>query len=166
MPFIRLRSPKSIDDDFDRDRFSDNFYVGLPKADMLNDIEKLSDFIIKKVSSCNKSYTTTNDTSEKFDLVYNTVVYHKILVLLLLAYTTEDKDAVEHAKLTYRKLINPEPTRTNERIDRDLDNMMSSLLISFSQVIDMLSSASEDETITKHNQTFKKDIRYVFKVLS
>lgn len=166
MPYIRIKKAQYDYEDNDSSRYDDNFLIGMPKADMLDEIEKLADFIIKKVSSCNKSYQTTSDTSEKFDLLYNTIIYHKIVVLLLRAYITEDKVSLEQAKLAYKKLINPNPFKSDERVDRDIDTMMFSSLISFSSSIDMLSQYSDNEKIESHNQMFRKETRYVYKILS
>jgi|688.fasta_scaffold499728_2 hypothetical protein len=129
--------------------FSDTFLAPLPRGQQLHEIETVANFIATKILSANKSYLTSNDVSEKIDILLCLITYQSTLSLLNAAYITEDDNTLELAKQTYRNVPNHLTHTTNftaDDLEAFVDMMTEALQASSSIEVILLSHLTDNKS--------------------
>jgi len=82
--------------------FDDYGFFPLPSSARLDEINKVSSFVAKKMSVLKNTILTTDDTEEKIETIANMILCQSSINLLCLAYLTEDYSFIEQSKNIYR----------------------------------------------------------------
>lgn len=82
--------------------FDDDGLFPLPSSARLDEINKVSSFVAKKMSVLKNTILTTDDTEEKIETIANMILCQSSINLLCLAYLTEDYSFIEQSKNIYR----------------------------------------------------------------
>jgi hypothetical protein len=82
--------------------FDDDGLFPLPSSARLDEINKVSSFVAKKMSVLKNTILTSDDTEEKIETIANMILCQSSINLLCLAYLTEDYSFIEQSKNIYR----------------------------------------------------------------
>jgi hypothetical protein len=83
------------------DNDPNDFFI--ERNDYKSDVNKMSEFIARKMISNHRSFMTAIDTDEKISILQSSINLNASLSLVLLSFFTESQSIVELAKDIYRE---------------------------------------------------------------
>jgi hypothetical protein len=126
----------------------DQFILPLPRNTKLAEIENITIYIAGRMIAARKSYHSSTDIREKFDIFLCLLTYNSVLTLLNTSYITEDDAALRSAKEAVRKLPDYQTGSTNfpdEMNDQIVDLMVAAIQASNALSIRLLSHIADNE---------------------